>query len=201
MRLNQNIACFWIYKRIFDILFSLLLLPLLFIIMLCLFVLNPKFNKGSLFFIQQRMGKNCIPFKAIKFRSMSSTNSISRGYSDPVEVERITPLGRYIRNTRLDELPQILNVLKGEMSLIGPRPDYYEHALVFMKKIENYSLRHKIKPGLSGLSQIRLGYAEGLEAAKKKSSVDIYYVENAGFILDTQILFGTILIVLKGSGK
>jgi lipopolysaccharide/colanic/teichoic acid biosynthesis glycosyltransferase len=192
---------FWIYKRIFDVVFSLLLLPVLVIIMVLLWILNPVFNKGDIFFIQKRMGKNCKAFFAIKFRSMKTTDVPNRSYYDPLESERITPLGKFIRKTRLDEVPQILNVLKGEMSLIGPRPDYYEHDIEFVKNIENYKLRHEIRPGLSGLSQIRLGYAEGIEATRLKSTIDIYYIENAGFLLDTKIFFGTILSIIKVSGK
>ena len=123
-----------------------------------------------------------------------------RNYSDPLEIERITPLGKLIRKARIDELPQIINVLKGDMSLIGPRPDVYEHALHFVNNIEKYRMRHVIRPGLSGLSQIRLGYAEGLEETKKKASVDIYYIKNISFSLDIKIFFGTIYTIFCGLG-
>ena len=87
---------------------------------------------------------------------MVSSDIIERKFSDPLEVDRITAFGKILRKIRIDELPQILNVIKGDMSLIGPRPDYYEHALLFLKNDPNYRMRHAIKPGISGLSQIRL---------------------------------------------
>jgi lipopolysaccharide/colanic/teichoic acid biosynthesis glycosyltransferase len=132
---------------------------------------------------------------------MKNAEVILRKYSDPVEADRVTQLGYLLRKSKIDELPQILNVLKGEMSLIGPRPDYYDHALSFLEYDPLYRFRHTIRPGISGLSQIRLGYIEGLSATKKKSKIDMFYVKNACFKLDSQILFATMLIVLKGLQK
>ena len=126
---------FWINKRIFDIILSLLLLPLLFMISIILLVFNLFFNRGKLVFIQKRMGKNCEVFFAIKFRTMTHVKEITRKCDDPIEIYRITPLGKVLRKMRIDELPQILNVLKGDMSLIGPRPDYYVHALEYLKNL------------------------------------------------------------------
>ena len=192
---------FWINKRIFDIFVSLLLLPLLIIIGIILFILNRFFNSGELFFVQERMGKNCKVFSAIKFRTLTYTKEITRKYNDPIEINRITPLGRILRKMRIDELPQVLNVLNGEMSLIGPRPDYYIHALEYLKNIEGYRERHAIRPGITGLSQVRLGYAESLEAISKKTCVDNYYINNIGYLIDLKIIFRTILIIISGLGK
>ena len=192
---------FWIYKRLFDICLSLLLLPPLIIIGLVLFVLNRFFNPGELFFIQERMGKNCRVFSAIKFRTMSPVKEITRKYDDPIETNRITPLGGILRKIRIDELPQILNVLKGEMSLIGPRPDYYIHALEYLNIIEGYRERHAIRPGITGLSQVRLGYADSLEATSKKTNIDNFYIRNIGYIIDIKIIFSTLLIITSGLGK
>ncbi|MDC1348836.1 sugar transferase [Amylibacter sp.] len=204
MENSQNLygnKLFWINKRIFDIILSLLLLPLLFTFGIILLVFNLFFNPGRLLFIQKRMGKNCEIFFAIKFRSMTHINEITRKYDEPIETNRITPLGRVLRKTRIDELPQILNVLKGDMSLIGPRPDYYEHALEYLENIEGYRERHTIRPGITGLSQIRLGYAETLEATSKKTSIDNYYIKNVGYIIELKIIVNTILIIIRGLGK
>ena len=204
MENSQNLhknKLFWINKRIFDIVISLLLLPLLFTIGVILLVFNLLFNPGRLFFIQERMGKNCEIFFAIKFRTMTHVNEITRKYDDPIETNRITPLGRILRKMRIDELPQILNVLKGDMSLIGPRPDYYAHALVYLENVEGYRERYIIRPGITGLSQIRLGYVETLEALSKKTSIDKYYIQNTGYIIEFKIIFNTILIILRGLGK
>jgi lipopolysaccharide/colanic/teichoic acid biosynthesis glycosyltransferase len=192
---------FWINKRIFDIFVSLLLLPLLIIIGMILFILNRFFNSGELFFIQERMGKNCKVFFAYKFRTMCYVDEITRKHDEPIEIDRITPLGGILRKLRIDELPQILNVLKGEMSLIGPRPDYYLHALKYLEDVEGYRERHTIRPGITGLSQIRLGYAETLEAISNKTSVDNYYIQNLGYIIELKIILNTILIIIKGLGK
>jgi len=192
---------FWINKRIFDISVSLLLLPLLFIIIIILPFINYFSNSGRLFFIQERMGKNCEVFHAIKFRTMVPIKEITRKYDDPIETNRITFFGKFLRKSRIDELPQILNVLKGDMSLIGPRPDYYIHALEYLKSVKGYRDRHDIRPGITGLSQIRLGYAEGLEATAKKVSIDNYYIQNVGYIIELKIIVNTIITIIRGIGK
>ena len=192
---------FWINKRIFDISVSILLLPLLFIIVIILPFINYFSNSGRLFFIQERMGKDCELFHAIKFRTMVSVKEITRKYDDPIETNRITFFGKFLRKSRIDELPQILNVLKGDMSLIGPRPDYYIHALEYLKSVKGYRDRHDIRPGITGLSQIRLGYAEGLEATAKKVSIDNYYIQNVGYIIELKIIVNTIITIIRGIGK
>ena len=192
---------FWINKRIFDVSICLLLIPLLIIFSILLILINYFFNSGSLFFIQDRMGKDCVAFPAIKFRTMEHTKEITRKYDDPIEVNRITSFGKILRKTRIDELPQILNVLKGEMSLIGPRPDYYVHALEYLKNVKGYRERHIIRPGITGLSQIRLGYAEGLEATEKKALVDNYYIHNVNYIIELKIIGNTIITIIRGMGK
>jgi lipopolysaccharide/colanic/teichoic acid biosynthesis glycosyltransferase len=198
--LNGN-KLFWVNKRIFDIFMSLLLLPLLFVAAILLLILNNFFNSGKLFYIQERMGKDCEIFFAIKFRTMTSIKKITRKYNEPIEINRITPLGRILRKMRIDELPQVLNVLKGDMSLIGPRPDYYIHALEYLKNIEGYRERHAIRPGITGLSQIRLGYVESLEAISNKAYIDNYYIKNVGYIIEFKIIFNTILVIIRGLGK
>jgi len=192
---------FWINKRLFDIFLCLLLIPLLFIISIILLFVNYFFNPGSLFFIQDRMGKDCRVFTAIKFRTMVPIKEITRKYDEPIETNRITVFGKILRKSRIDELPQILNVLKGEMSLIGPRPDYYIHALEYLKNVKGYRERHIIRPGITGLSQIRLGYAEGLEATEKKASIDNYYIQNVNYIIELKIIGNTIITIMRGMGK
>jgi lipopolysaccharide/colanic/teichoic acid biosynthesis glycosyltransferase len=192
---------FWINKRLFDIFVCLLLIPLLIIISIIILLFNFFFNPGSLFFVQDRMGKNCSVFSAFKFRTMVPVKEITRKYDDPIEKDRITSFGRILRKSRIDELPQILNVLKGEMSLIGPRPDYYTYALEYLKYVNGYRERHTIRPGITGLSQIRLGYAEGLGATEKKVSVDNYYIQNVNYIIELKIIGNTIITILRGLGK
>jgi len=180
---------------------SLILLPLLVVISLVVAVLNPFFNQGPLLFLQTRMGRGCHPFTAVKFRTMRKVAKIERGPNDPLETNRITRFGRFMRESRIDELPQILNILKGEMSLIGPRPDYYEHAVTYVRTIPRYAQRHQIRPGISGLAQTRLGYIEGTDATRHKVTCDLIYIRKAGFRMELSVFVSTVLIVLNRGGR
>jgi len=191
---------FWASKRVFDVCTSLLLLMILIPLAVAILILNPFLNRGKLLFIQKRMGRDCQPFLTFKFRSMSEVAHITRACDDPIEQDRITRLGRYLRKSRLDELPQILNVLKGEMSLIGPRPDYYEHACAFRAAIPGYSERHMIRPGISGLAQVDLGYIEGTDATRAKVTKDLYYIRHAGFRQEFRVFAATVATVVKMAG-
>ena len=192
---------FWVNKRTFDVLISLMLLPFLFMIGIILVVLNYFFNPGKLLFTQERMGINCKVIIVIKFRSMLHVEEITRKYDEPIELDRITPLGRILRKMRIDELPQILNVLIGDMSLIGPRPDYYVHALEYLKLVDGYRERYVVRPGITGLSQIRFGYTDDLETTSKKVFIDKYYIQNLSYTTELKIIIGTILIIIRGLGK
>lgn len=191
---------FWAAKRVFDIGFSLLLLMPLGLSMLVLTVLNPIWNKGPLFYRQTRMGRDCRAFKAIKFRTMRCAK-VQRGADDPIETDRITPLGRFLRRSRIDELPQILNVLTGDMSLIGPRPDYFTHAKAYLRQVPGYRMRHTVRPGISGLAQVDVGYVEGVEATRAKVRVDLRYIREAGFGMDLAIFWKTLLTVAGRKGS
>lgn len=192
-------SAFWQAKAVADIAGALLLIPAITVLGLLLVVLNPLFNPGPLFYRQRRMGQNCTPFVALKFRTMTVDHAV-RGPDDPVEQERITSLGRLLRRTGLDELPQAINVLCGEMSLIGPRPDCIHHAERFLIAIPDYGRRYCIRPGMSGLSQIRLGYVVGTEATRAKAATDLEYITHAGFALDLWIVWRTLVTVLTGRG-
>jgi len=200
MKMIAGSPFFWAAKRLFDIGTSLLLLLFLIPAAIAILILNPFLNWGKLFFIQQRMGRDCQPFLAIKFRTMTHATQITRTHNDPLEQNRITRLGRFLRKTRIDELPQILNVLKGEMSLIGPRPDYYEHACAFKAAIPGYNERHMIRPGISGLAQVDLGYVEGTDATHKKVAKDLYYIRHAGFRQEFRVFAATVAVVVKMAG-
>lgn len=194
-------AIFLHAKRAFDIAMCIALLPMLALIAIALLALNPFQNRGPLIFTQQRMGRNCAPFTAIKFRSMIPASDETRSAESPLEVDRITRLGNFMRKTRIDELPQILNVLRGEMSLIGPRPDYYDHACHFLSEVPGYRERHAVRPGISGLAQTEVGYVEGSEATKAKVRADLYYIQNQGFGLETWIVYRTFAVILGRAGS
>lgn len=187
-------------KRTVDIVVSLLLSPIFLIVAAILLVINPFKNAGPLFYTQDRMGRDCEPFRAIKFRTMRPVEVIDRSANCPVEVDRITPLGAFLRKSRLDELPQIINVLIGDMSLIGPRPDYYEHAQHFLTNVPGYRARHAVRPGISGLAQTEVGYVHGTEATQRKVHADLHYITHSGFRLETFVFLRTLAVVFKRTG-
>ncbi len=193
-------SAFWSGKRVIDVVVSLALLPFLAFFALLLVVLNPRFNRGPLFFQQKRMGQGLVPFTALKFRSMQPVKKVTRRVHEPIENHRITSLGRILRKTRVDELPQILNVLRGEMSLIGPRPDFLDHAREYLEHIPEYRARHVIRPGISGFAQVTLGYAEGIDATRAKATADLAYIRNACFALDARIFWMTLVTVFMRRG-
>ncbi len=188
-------------KRIFDFTFSLLLAPIVMVTAVFLLLLNPIFNPGPLFFVQPRMGRNCKAFAALKFRTMRPVARVTRKADDPVEDDRIPSLGRMLRRTRLDELPQILNVLKGEMSLIGPRPDFFHHARKYLREVPGYRQRHSVLPGISGLAQTDVGYVSSVEETKAKVRADLYYIANFGVRMDIYVFFRTLRIVFGRLGR
>lgn len=191
---------YFIVKRGFDILWSVLLLPVLLTAVLILMLVNPFLNPGPLFFMQIRMGQDRRAFALFKFRSMVNED-VKRAFDDPLETSRVTGLGAFLRRSRIDELPQIINVLKGDMSLIGPRPDMFSHAKTFCRLVPGYRNRHSVRPGISGLAQVYQGYAEGLEDTVEKARLDLVYIEKAGFRLDTIIFLKTLKTVFTALGK
>jgi len=191
---------FFLVKRGFDLLTCLLLVPLLAIAAVGLLLVNPFWNAGPLLFVQTRMGQGCKPFRAIKFRSMTAVSGAARGAHDPLEHDRITPLGHFIRKSRIDELPQILNVLMGQMSLIGPRPDFYDHAVEYVRSIPGYRARHAVKPGISGFAQTEVGYADSADMVASKVKADLFYIRNRRLIVEFWLVWRTLVTVLGRHG-
>lgn len=191
---------FLLCKRVFDVATSLAALPVIGIATVVLLIVNPIWNPGPLFFVQTRMGRDCRPFRAVKFRTMRPAGKIRRGPDDPLEAERITPLGQFLRRTRIDELPQFLNVLAGDMSLVGPRPDYWEHAVHYIDTIPGYRQRHAVMPGITGLAQVDGGYAEGVDATSEKTRLDLDYIRRSGLRMEIYVLWRTICVVCTGFG-
>ncbi|MGH1368615.1 MAG: sugar transferase [Maritimibacter sp.] len=188
-------------KRCIDLALAVGLLPVLALFTLALALLNPLLNPGPVFFVQPRMGRDCRSFPAFKFRTMRNTGQRPRGPDSPLETDRIPRIGHALRRTRIDEIPQIINILRGEMSLIGPRPDFFGHARTYMRAIPEYRDRHRVRPGLSGLAQVELGYAVGIEATRAKAQMDLKYIQEAGFKMDTWLLWRTLVVILGGQGR
>jgi exopolysaccharide biosynthesis polyprenyl glycosylphosphotransferase len=154
---------------------------------------------GPMFFNQQRAGRNGRPFGLIKFRTMHPCDEPrSEWVSD--NVDRITRIGHYLRRFRFDELPQLVNVLRGDMNLVGPRPHPVTNQAVFMEKIAYYGLRSTVRPGVTGWAQIRYGYANNLAEETEKMRYDLYYIKNRSLWLDLRIMLETVLTVLFGTG-
>ena len=156
-------------------------------------------SRGPMFFIQQRAGRNGRPFGLIKFRTMHPcTEARSEWVSD--NVDRITRVGHYLRRFRFDELPQLVNVLHGDMNLVGPRPHPVTNQAVFMEKIAYYGLRSTVRPGVTGWAQIRYGYANNLAEETEKMRYDLYYIKNRSLWLDLRIMLETVATVIFGKG-
>lgn len=187
-------------KRLFDVVVAILSLPVIAVIGVVLLLLNPLWNAGPLFFLQTRMGRDCKPFRAVKFRSMRPATAIMRGPDDPLESDRITPLGHWLRRSRIDELPQLLNVLVGQMSVVGPRPDFWDHAIHYLDTIPGYRQRHQVRPGITGLAQVDGGYAEGLNATLEKTRQDLRYIREGGLGMELYVLWRTIHVLMTGFG-
>ncbi len=188
-------------KRVVDIMGVVLFLPI-FLPLGVLTALAVKLTSpGPALFSQTRVGRNDQPFTLYKFRSMR-TDAEKHGAQWATENDpRITAVGRVIRATRLDEIPQIMNVLRGEMSFIGPRPERPEFVSTLSRSIPHYHLRHLVKPGLTGWAQVRYRYGSSEEDAAIKLTYDLYYVKNVSFVLDVKILLKTIMTVLGRRGR
>jgi lipopolysaccharide/colanic/teichoic acid biosynthesis glycosyltransferase len=158
-------------------------------------------SHGPIFYTQERVGKNGRTFKIIKFRSMrvdaeQVSGPVWAGEDDP----RVTLVGRIIRRLRFDELPQFINVLRGDMNFVGPRPERPVFVEQLSEIIPYYSQRHLVKPGLTGWAQIKYPYGSSVEDAIEKLMYDLYYIKNQSLLLDAMIAFETVKTVLFGRG-
>jgi len=188
-------------KRYADVFVSLLLLLLSSPLLLIAFTLVKLQDGGTVIYRQERSGLLGEPFDVLKIRTMSTNAERGGAQWAQTNDQRVTPIGHWLRRTRLDELPQLINVLRGEMSLIGPRPERPDLEQILDKEIPNYKLRHWMRPGLSGWAQVNMPYASSIEDSELKLSYDLFYLRNASLWLDLLILFKTIKIVLKAAGR
>jgi putative colanic acid biosynthesis UDP-glucose lipid carrier transferase len=192
-----------VIKRTFDILFSVIIIVgvLSWLIpILALFIKSE--SKGPIFFKQKRNGLNYHEFDCFKFRSMT-LNEIADVEQVSKNDPRITKIGRFIRKTSIDELPQFFNVFLGDMSVVGPRPHMVSHTEMYAKKVDKFMVRHFIKPGITGLAQTN-GYRGEVESEKdiiNRVKYDIFYLENWSLLLDIKIVFLTVLNAVKGEDK
>ena len=187
-------------KRAMDIFLVFLSLPVTLPVMLFVALLIKLDSPGPVLFIQERMGQGGRPFRMVKLRTMRADAERDGAKFARDGDHRVTRVGRWLRKVRLDELPQFWNVLKGEMSLIGPRPEQVPFARQFAEEIPYYSYRHLVKPGITGWAQVTQGYAAGKEETQKKLEHDLYYVKHLSFWLDFLIALKTIRTIVTGFG-
>ena len=181
-------------RRFFDLVIVIIISPAALILGIIVAIAIRINSPGPALFIQKRPGKSGSFFYIYKFRTMTQ---LPRGEEDWKSYKhRITRVGSFLRKHRIDELPQLINVLKGEMSLIGPRPEPAEYFIECTKQIPLYKYRFMVSPGITGWSQVQFGHTDDIAGAKLKLEYDLYYLHNISYKLDIRILFSTILTTL-----
>lgn len=187
-------------KRLFDLTLAAVFFALLWPFMLLTAIAVRLESPGNILYHQVRVGLNGKHFRIYKFRSMRQDAEKNGAVWAQKHDARVTKVGAFIRNTRLDELPQLYNVLVGQMSFVGPRPERPEFVGELIEKIPFYDTRHKVKPGLMGWAQLKYPYGASVEDAKNKLQYDLYYTKNHSFLMDMLIMIQTVEIVLLGKG-
>lgn len=188
-------------KRLLDISISLISILLLIPFYVLIAILIKQNSKGPIFFLQERIGKNGTPFKIIKFRTMFVNAESNGPQLSSTNDSRITPIGKFLRKTRIDEFPQFVNVLKGDMSLVGPRPERQFFINQIVEKEPHYLQLTSVRPGITSWGQVKFGYAENVNEMIRRMKYDLLYLKNRSLSLDFKIMFYTLITILKAKGK
>jgi exopolysaccharide biosynthesis polyprenyl glycosylphosphotransferase len=189
------------FKRCFDIMFSLLVMIPGLPIFILLAIITKLTSKGPVFYRQERVGRNHKPFGMYKFRSMYVNSEQAVPLLSKDKDPRITKWGVFLRKSRLDELPQFWNVLKGDMSIVGPRPERQYFIEQLIEESPNYKKLFKLKPGLTSIGQVNYGYAENIQEMRHRVRYDLIYLNNMNFNNDVKIIFQTIRVMVQLKGK
>jgi len=198
---SNNNQLYLLLIRIMELFFSLFGLSICLIFIPIIAIVNVFANKGSLFYTQERVGKNGVVFKIYKFRTMTANSETEGAVFATHDDKRVTPFGKFMRKSRIDELPQFINVLKGDMGVIGPRPERPFFVEEIASVMPFYETRHVIKPGLTGWAQVNYSYGESIEESLIKLQYDLYYIKHRSIFLDLSITFKTITTVLFYRGQ
>lgn len=189
-------------KRIFDILFSILVCVFVLSWLIPLIAIINFLESGEkTFFTQKRVGQYGKPFTIYKFKSMKGIPPTNDPLLSLEEQHRITKFGKFMRTYRIDEFPQFINVFLGEMSIVGPRPERQQFLDKVIEKIPKYKKLQQLKPGITSLGQIKYGYADNIQQMLKRARYDLIYLDNLNYWTDLKVIFATIKIVFKGTGK
>ncbi len=188
-------------KRALDVLFGLMALVLLSPVSVLVSILIKLDSPGSILYLQRRVGLKNKEFTLYKFRTMIQGAEKDQAVWADQQDPRITKLGKLLRRLRVDELPQLINVLRGDMSIVGPRPERPEFVQVLRQKIPHYDVRHQVKPGLTGWAQVNFRYGASVDDAAEKLKYDLYYVKHRTILLDLLIMLKTVVVVIKGRGR
>ena len=199
-RNNEN-QFYRFFQRTFDILFSIVGLIFMIAIIPLIVIGNTIANKGPLFYTQERIGRNSTLFTIIKFRTMITNAEDKKAVWASKKDNRITPFGKFLRRSRIDEIPQFINILKGEMSIIGPRPERPFFVAELSRSIPFYETRHIIKPGLTGWAQVNSRYGSTVEDSLTKLQYDLYYIKHRNLFLDLNIILKTLSTILYYRGQ
>jgi len=188
-------------KRLLDISISLISILVLIPLYTLVAILIKQNSKGPIFFLQERVGKNGTPFQIIKFRTMLVNAENNGPQLSSTNDSRITRVGKFLRKTRIDEFPQFVNVLKGDMSLVGPRPERQFYIDQIIEKEPHYLQLTSVRPGITSWGQVKFGYAENVNEMIRRMKYDLLYLKNRSLSLDFKIMFYTLITILKAKGK
>lgn len=198
---NNHNRLYLLVVRVLEVILSLVGLGITCIIIPFILLCNLFANKGKLFYTQERVGQNGVPFKIYKFRTMVKNAEAHGAVFASTNDVRVTPFGKFLRRTRIDEFPQFINILKGDMAIIGPRPERPVFVEEIAKVMPFYETRHVVKPGLTGWAQVNYSYGDSISDSLMKLQYDLYYIKHRSLYLDINIIIKTISTVVFYRGQ